>query len=248
MSEKVESINPYGDGGDKHSQVRRMFNSIAPAYDNMNRMMTFGLDRGWRRKAVRTVADSHPARVLDIATGTGDLAIAMARATQADGTHITGIDLSEEMVDIGRNKVKAAALTERIDMTTGDALHLPYGDNTFDAVTVAYGVRNFEHIDRGYAEMMRVLRPGGMLCVLELTPPSSALVKPFYHMYTRWVIPLVGRLMSRDSRAYAYLPESIRAVPARQDMLRLMQGAGFTDTRYRSLTMGVCAIYTARKP
>lgn len=245
MSEKVEKINPYRSEGAKHEQVREMFDSIAPAYDVMNRMMTFGIDRRWRSTAVAEVAEKSPEHVLDIATGTGDLAIKIARSIS--GVRVTGVDLSEGMIDIGRNKVKAASLTGRVFMRQADALRLPFEDNSFDAITVAYGVRNFEHLDRGYAEMLRVLRPGGQLTVLELTPPKSAWVKPFYAFYTRCVIPLVGRMVSRDSRAYAYLPESIRAVPAREKMLEIMTDVGFVQTRYRSLTFGVCTLYTACK-
>ena len=248
MTERVEHINPYNDTEAKHTQVRQMFDSIAPAYDVMNRMMTLGIDKSWRAKAVRTVADTKPRAVLDIATGTGDMAIALAKATHDLASKITGVDLSKGMVDVGIEKVKAAGLADRISLQVADALHLPFADNTFDAITVAYGVRNFEHIDRGYTEMLRVLRPGGMLCVLELTTPKSVLVKPFYSMYTRWLIPLVGRMVSHDKRAYTYLPQSIRAVPARERMLRLMEQAGFSQTHCRNLTLGVCAIYTASKP
>lgn len=246
MTRRVETINPYGDEGAKHTQVREMFNNIAPAYDVMNRMMTLGIDRRWRTKAVRMVADTHPSDILDIATGTGDLAITLARAI--DGCRVTGVDLSEGMIEVGRRKVAREGLDDRIALQAADALELPFPDASFDAVTVAYGVRNFEHLDLGYAEMLRVLRPGGMLCVIELTPPANPVVKPFYAVYTRAVIPLVGRMVSRDSSAYTYLPRSIRAVPARADMLRLIADAGFADAHCRELTLGVCAIYTARRP
>ena len=246
MSEEVENINPYGTADAKHAQVRVMFDSIAPAYDVMNRMMTFGVDRRWRRKAVAEVARTSPRKVLDIATGTGDLAMALARALPA--AEITGVDLSEGMLEVGRVKVERAGMGGRVSFSVADALGLPFGDNSFDAVTVAYGVRNFEHLDRGYAEMLRVLRPGGMLCVLELSVPSAALVKPFYAAYTRGIIPLAGRMVSRDARAYSYLPRSIRAVPARDAMTALMSAAGFTGCRWRSLTMGVCTMYIALKP
>lgn len=243
---QVEEINPYGGHDAKHRQVRAMFNNIAPAYDMMNRMMTMGIDRRWRRKAVRAVADTHPKAVLDIATGTGDLAISLARNI-ADA-HITGIDLSDGMLNVGREKVSTAGLDQRIDFQVGDALNLPFADNTFDAITVAFGVRNFEHLRDGYAEMFRVLRPGATLCVLELSTPANAFVKPFYNIYTRGIIPLVGRVVSRDSSAYTYLPRTIRAVPARQTMTEIMTDAGFTNARYRSLTFGVCTMYLATKP
>ena len=246
MNSKVEEINPYSVGGHKHEQVREMFDNIAPAYDVMNRMMTLGIDRRWRRKAVKTVAATHPGAILDIATGTGDLAILLARAVPA--ATVTGVDLSEGMLEVGRRKAGKAGLGDRITFRSADALALPFPDNSFDAITVAYGVRNFEHLDRGYAEMLRVLRPGGLLCVLELSVPASPLVKPFYAAYTRGVIPLVGRLVSKDTAAYSYLPRSIRAVPARAQMTRLITDAGFADAAYHSQTLGVCTMYTARKP
>jgi demethylmenaquinone methyltransferase/2-methoxy-6-polyprenyl-1,4-benzoquinol methylase len=245
MSEKVENITPYETSSAKHEQVRSMFNTIAPKYDLMNRLMTFGIDKRWRSITVKTLKKAGVQNVLDIATGTGDLAIKLAK--EIDGSHITGIDLSEGMISVGKTKVEQAGLSNRITLATADALQMPFADNSFDAITVAYGVRNFEHLDKGYAEMLRVLRPGGMLCVLELTPPSSPIVKPFYAAYTRGIIPVVGRLLSNDKRAYTYLPESIAAVPARQDMLNLMSKAGFSDTTYRSFTFGVCTLYTALK-
>ncbi len=245
MSEKVENITPYETSSAKHEQVRSMFNTIAPKYDLMNRLMTFGIDKRWRSITVKTLKKAGVQNVLDIATGTGDLAIKLAK--EIDGSHITGIDLSEGMIRVGKTKVEQAGLSSRITLATADALQMPFADNSFDAITVAYGVRNFEHLDKGYAEMLRVLRPGGMLCVLELTPPSSPIVKPFYAAYTRGIIPVVGRLLSNDKRAYTYLPESIAAVPARQDMLNLMSKAGFSDTTYRSFTFGVCTLYTALK-
>jgi demethylmenaquinone methyltransferase/2-methoxy-6-polyprenyl-1,4-benzoquinol methylase len=245
MSEKVENITPYETSSAKHEQVRSMFNTIAPKYDLMNRVMTFGIDKRWRSITVKTLKKAGVQNVLDIATGTGDLAIKLSK--EIDGSHITGIDLSEGMISVGKTKVEQAGLSNRITLATADALQMPFADNSFDAITVAYGVRNFEHLDKGYAEMLRVLRPGGMLCVLELTPPSSPIVKPFYAAYTRGIIPVVGRLLSNDKRAYTYLPESIAAVPARQDMLNLMSKAGFSDTTYRSFTFGVCTLYTALK-
>lgn len=242
----VENISPYGSRGEaKHVQVRRMFDSIAPAYDVMNRLMTLGIDRRWRRQTVRAAVSGCPAEILDIATGTGDLAIALAKA--APQAHVTGVDLSEGMVNIGVRKVSEAGLTGRISLRTADALALPFDDNSFDTVTVAFGVRNFEHLAEGYAEMLRVLRPGGRLCVLELTQPSSAFVRPFYIAYTRGIIPVIGRIMSGDSSAYTYLPKSIAAVPARGEMTALMTGAGFSGAVWRQFTFGVCTLYTAVK-
>ena len=243
--EKVEKITPYDGEEAKTGQVRRMFDSIAPAYDTMNRLMTLGIDRRWRRKTVAEAVSGNPEAILDIATGTGDLAIALARA--AEGATVTGVDLSEGMIEVGRRKVAEAGLSDRVKLSPADALALPFADNSFDVITVAFGVRNFEHLAEGYAEMLRVLRPGGRLCVLELTPPSSVLVRPFYAAYTRAVIPLVGKLISGDSDAYTYLPRSIAAVQARGAMTALIEGAGFENAAFRSFTFGVCTLYMARK-
>ena len=251
MNIAAEKVKPYkSDDRNKGEQVREMFDNIAPAYDFMNRAMTFGIDKIWRRKAVDMIGKEMQAasgiyKILDVATGTGDLAILMAR--KLDRSHITGIDLSEGMVAIGKNKVKEAGLEDRIELTTGDCLALPFENDKFDCITVAYGVRNFEHLKAGYAEMLRVLKPGGMLCVIELSTPTSCLVKPFYKLYTRYVIPAAGRMVSNDVRAYSYLPESIAAVPQRGDMTAIISEVGFSDAAFLPLTFGVCTIYTARK-
>lgn len=241
-----ERINPYdSDSRPKSEQVRDMFDNIAPAYDFMNRAMTFGIDRRWRRIAVDMVARNPHDSILDIATGTGDLAMLLARRTQA--RRITGLDLSQGMIDIGRRKIERAGLSGRIELICGDSLAMPFADAQFDAITVAYGVRNFADLLAGYREMARVLRPGGTLTVIELCTPTARLVRPLYRLYTRRIIPLMGRLVSKDVRAYSYLPESIAAVPQRAGMTALMEQAGFTDAAWRTLTFGTCAIYTARK-
>ena len=246
MDVKAEHIKPYDEQRAKTVQVREMFDSIAPAYDWMNRAMTFGVDKLWRRRAVNIVRKDNPGQIIDIATGTGDLAIAMSR--RIPSSDIIGIDLSEGMVAIGQRKIDEAGLASRVKLTTGDCLAMPFEDASADAITVAYGVRNFEHLDKGYAEMLRVLRPGGLLCVVELSTPVNPLVKPFYKFYTRAIIPTVGRIVSKDNRAYSYLPESIAAVPQGDDMLRLIRNAGFSDAAFKRLTFGVCTIYTARRP
>lgn len=241
----VEHITPYGGEAPKERQVERMFDSIAPAYDFMNRAMTLGIDRLWRAKAVGLVRAASPRRILDVATGTADLAINLAR--RLPEAEVAGIDLSEGMIDIGREKVSRAGLAQRVKLQVADCLALPFGDATFDCVTVAYGVRNFADLEAGYREMYRVLRPGGMLCVIELSTPVNPLVKPLYGFYTSAIIPAVGRLVSKDTRAYTYLPQSIAAVPQRDDMCALMARAGFGHTAFRPLTFGVCTIYTATK-
>lgn len=246
MEIKAEKIKPYDPSAPKTGQVERMFDSIAPSYDLMNRAMTMGIDHLWRAKAVRMVASGQPREILDVATGTGDLAIRLARAARE--ARVKGIDLSEGMLEIGRRKVADAGLADRVSFEKADCLALPYPDASFDAVTVAYGVRNFEHLDRGYAEMARVLRPGGTLCVIELSTPRGRLTRPLYDLYTLKVIPTLGRLVTSDKSAYTYLPASIAAMPQGEDMLRLMTGAGLAEPRLRRMTFGVCTIYTAVKP
>lgn len=241
-----EQIKPYDSVRPKTEQVEEMFDSIAPAYDFMNRAMTLGIDKLWRAKAVKMIRRRQPADILDVATGTGDLAIKLTR--EIPGVRVTGVDLSEQMLAIGRDKVRLAGLSDRISLSKADCLALPMADASFDAVTVAYGVRNFEHLAQGYREMARVLRPGGMLCVVELSVPQSRLVRPFYELYTRRIIPVIGRMVSSDRSAYTYLPASIAAMPQGERMLAIMEEAGLVRPALRPLTLGVCTIYTAFRP
>lgn len=241
-----EDITPYSDRRDKTGQVREMFDNIAPAYDFMNRAMTLGVDKRWRKIMVNTLARHGAESILDVATGTGDVAIQIARTLP--GCILTGIDLSEKMIEVGRKKISQAGLSDKITLMQGDCLDLPMPDSSFDAVTVAYGVRNFSNLAKGYREMARVLRPGGMLAVLELSTPQSSVIRPLYNIYTKCIIPTVGRMVSKDSDAYTYLPKSIAAVPQGEDMLNLMREAGLTDAHCRRFTFGVCSLYTAVKP
>ena len=241
---KVEQVTPYSEGS-KTEQVRQMFDSIAPAYDFMNRAMTLGIDIWWRRLAVKRLKRIQPASILDVATGTGDFAIQLNESLHPQ--HITGIDLSQGMLDEACRKIKEKGLEEVILFEQGDCMALPMQDETFDALTVAFGVRNFEHLQQGYQEMARVLKPGGMLCVLELSTPTNRLIRWFYDLYTLHIIPWVGSLKSGDKSAYRYLPQSIAAVPQGDDMLQLMRNAGLKDASFKRLTLGVCTIYTAIK-
>ena len=220
-----------------------MFDSIAPAYDFMNRAMTMGIDKWWRRVAVKMLAKSSPKTILDIATGTGDLALLLHRKLHPE--KIVGLDLSEGMLKIAREK--AAKAGADIEFEQGDSLAMRFEDDSFDAITVAYGVRNFEHLEQGYREMHRVLRPGGVLVVIELATPVNPIVRPLYNLYTRRIIPWAGRSISKDRRAYSYLPESIAAVPQRDNMLQLMRNAGFGECSYKAMTFGTCIIYMASK-
>ncbi len=245
-SNRVEQVTPYGSHETaKTEQVRQMFDSIAPAYDFMNRAMTLGIDIWWRRLAVKRLRQLRPSQILDVATGTGDFAIQLHESLHPQ--HITGIDLSGGMLDEARRKVKGKGLDKAISFEQGDCMALPMADESFDAVTVAFGVRNFEHLQQGYIEMARVLKPGGMLCVLELSAPTNPLIRWFYDLYTLHIIPAIGTIKSGDKSAYRYLPLSIAAVPQGDDMLQLMRNAGLHNTHCKRLTLGVCTIYTATK-
>ena len=243
---RVEQVTPYGTHDTaKTEQVKQMFDSIAPAYDFMNRAMTLGIDIWWRKLAVKRLKRLRPSRILDVATGTGDFAIQLNDSLQPQ--HITGIDLSEGMLAEARRKVKKKGLEDVITFKQDDCMALHMDDATVDAVTVAFGVRNFEHLQQGYQEMARVLKPGGMLCVLELSTPTNPLIRWFYDLYTLHIIPWLGSLKSGEKSAYRYLPESIAAVPQGDDMLQLMRNAGLENATFKRLTLGVCTIYTAVK-
>lgn len=243
---QVEQVTPYNDSTSaKTEQVRQMFDSIAPAYDFMNRAMTMGIDIWWRRLAVKRLKRIHPTSILDVATGTGDFAIQLHNTLHPQ--HITGVDLSQGMLDEAVRKVKQKGLEGAITFEQGDCMALRMKDETFDAVTVAFGVRNFEHLQQGYREMARVLKPGGMLCVLELSTPTHPLIRWFYDLYTLHIIPWLGSLKSGDKSAYRYLPQSIAAVPQGDDMLQLMRNAGLREATFKRLTLGVCTIYIGVK-
>lgn len=240
---RVEEIKPYSSEGEKARQVEEMFDSIAPAYDFMNRAMTLGIDRWWRRVAVKMVGKSQPRRILDVATGTGDFAIGLYNKIHPQ--QVVGIDLSQGMLDVARTKVVKHGLQDAITLQQGDCLALPFNDGDFDAVTVAFGVRNFEHLLQGYEQMHRVLAPGGVLCVVELSTPRNRVVRWFYDLYTLHIIPWFGALKSHDKSAYRYLPQSIAAVPQGDDMLAIMRQAGFKGCKVRRMTLGTCSIYFA---
>ena len=244
MDYPQEKVKPYGQEGKKVEQVERMFDHIAPAYDRLNHLMSLGIDRSWRRTALKWLRPHRPALVLDVATGTGDFAIQACRMLPS--ASLTGVDLSEGMMQVGRRKVEQAGLAARIDFQREDCEALTFSDASFDAVTVAFGIRNFEHLDRGLREMCRVLRPGGHLVILELSTPDRLPMKQLYRIYSR-LIPLMGRLVSHDRSAYTYLPQSIRAFPQGEVMSESIRRAGFSDVRFRRLTFGVCTLYMATK-
>jgi len=242
-----ENVLPYGEDSHKTSEVRRMFDAIAPHYDFMNTAMTFGLHRYWRDVALKSIGNyiDNSAYILDVATGTGDVAFRLADIFPH--ARIRGIDLSAGMLEVAGRKAGQTGLDSRVSFEQADCLSLPFERDTFNAVTVAYGVRNFERLADGYKEMLRVLKPGGILCVIELSTPRNPLMRRVYNLYSRYLIPVVGRLVSGDTRAYSYLPESIAACPQREEMVSLMESSGFVSAQWKSLFPGAVTIYTAFK-
>ncbi|NDV95589.1 bifunctional demethylmenaquinone methyltransferase/2-methoxy-6-polyprenyl-1,4-benzoquinol methylase UbiE [Dysgonomonas sp. 521] len=245
MTYKAEKIVPYSTSENKGVQVERMFDSIAENYDTLNHTMSMGIDKGWRKKGLSMLKKNNPQNILDIATGTGDLAI------QAYGIlepkHITGIDISEGMMDVGRKKAAKAGLSDYISFEKQDCMALEIQDNTFDAAMVAFGVRNFEDLDKGLKEILRVLKPGGQLMILELTTPRHFPMKQAYWLYSRLFIPTIGRLISKDKTAYSYLPKSIEAFIQGKEMIASLLKNGFTKASYKTYTFGICTMYLAAK-
>ena len=245
---QVEDINPYNREGDKASQVEEMFDAIAPAYDFMNTAMTFGLHRQWRNRALKAALkiEPAPASVLDVATGTGDVAFRLA--DMLPDARIVGVDLSEGMLRVAREKLEKLPpqFTGRMAFGKGDCLMLPFQDSEFDMITVAYGVRNFSDLSAGLKEMRRVLKKDGVLCIIELSNPKGKITAPLYKLYSSRLIPLAGRMVSGDSRAYSYLPESIAACPQREEMTELLREAGFANVVWKELTFGAVTYYLAR--
>lgn len=240
-----EKILPYNKEESKGTQVERMFDSISAAYDRLNHTLSLGLDKGWRKKGINYLKPFHPKIILDIATGTGDLAIAMCKQLEPD--HIIGADISEGMMEVGRRKVNETGYGDKITFEQQDSLALTYVDNTFDAVTAAFGVRNYENIEQGIGEMFRVLKPGGHVMILELTTPETFPMKQLFRIYSQTVIPVVGWLFSRQKKAYQYLPASIQVVPQGKVMTGLLERVGFKEANVRTFTFGICSLYTGKK-
>lgn len=245
MNYPQEYIKPYGNDGKKSEQVEQMFDNIAPAYDQLNHTLSLGIDKSWRRKAIHWLKPYRPQRIMDVATGTGDFAILACRELQPE--HLVGTDISEGMMNVGREKVKKAGLSGKISFAREDCTSLSFADNSFDAITVAFGVRNFEDLDKGLSEMCRVLKPGGHLVILELTTPERFPMKQLFAVYSRIVIPTLGKLFSKDNSAYKYLPQTIKAFPQGEVMRGVVSRAGFGEVRFRRLTFGICTLYTATK-
>ncbi len=242
---KCEKVLPYADGGSKTKQITEMFDHIAGQYDRMNRLMSLGQDRVWRRKAIDALEVCHPKRVLDVATGTGDFAIAVAERLKPE--RVLGVDLSREMMNVGKGKVAERGLSDVVDFTQGDSTDLRLEDGSFDAVTVAFGVRNFSSLEKGLKEINRVLVGGGMLAILEMTEPNNALLRLGYKVYTKLCLPVMAKLFAKDLKAYDYLPASIQAFPKDDEMRNLLKMCGFQSVEIRKFTMQTCSLYLACK-
>jgi demethylmenaquinone methyltransferase/2-methoxy-6-polyprenyl-1,4-benzoquinol methylase len=242
----MSSVVPYSDkSSSKKEQVSEMFDNISPKYDFLNRLLSGGIDRIWRKKAISLLKNEHPKFILDIASGTGDLAIEANKQLNPD--KIIGVDISEGMLSYGREKMKKLGLDHKIDMRMGDSEKLLFPDNTFDAVIVSFGVRNYENLLAGLTDMCRVTKSGGTCMVLEFSSPTKFPFKQLYWFYSTKILPIIGKLISRDSSAYSYLPESVKAFPDGQKFLNIFEEAGFKDTKAIPLTFGVCSIYLGKK-
>lgn len=242
MSEK---ITPYKNSSlGKKEQVAQMFDTISGNYDNLNRVISFGIDIKWRKKVLKIVSDKKPKIILDIATGTGDLAILMA---QTNAEKIIGLDISAGMLEVGKKKVEEKKLSNVIELVLGDSENMPFGDNYFDAITVSFGVRNFETLEKGFAEILRVLKPNGVFVILETSVPDKTPYKQGYNFYSKNILPLIGKLFSKDNSAYGYLSESAAAFPYGEALNNILRKIGFIDVVAMPQTFGVATIYSASK-
>ncbi|MBR4839926.1 MAG: bifunctional demethylmenaquinone methyltransferase/2-methoxy-6-polyprenyl-1,4-benzoquinol methylase UbiE [Paludibacteraceae bacterium] len=242
---KCEKVLPYDNQKGKTEQVEQMFDNIAGQYDPMNRLMSLGNDRTWRKKAIEALKSIAPQRILDVATGTGDFAIAAQKELKPQ--EMIGIDLSEKMLEVGKKKLQSLGLSDSITLQKGDSTALDFEEGRFDAVTVAFGVRNFESLRKGLSEINRVLRKGGAAAILELSEPTNPIYKLGYKIYTDCIIPIFARLLSKDTRAYSYLPDSIEAFPEGEEMKKLLLECGFSQVTIRQFTFGTCSFYYAIK-
>jgi demethylmenaquinone methyltransferase/2-methoxy-6-polyprenyl-1,4-benzoquinol methylase len=241
-----DSIKPYDDSGKaKKEQVAEMFDSIAGRYDLLNRMLSAGIDLSWRKKAIRQLKKDNPRTILDVATGTADMAILEARLLNPQ--KIVGIDISGQMLELGRKKVEKEGVSALIELQLADSEAINFPDNSFEAVTVAFGVRNFEHLEKGLKEMLRVMKPGGKLVVLEFSRPRIKFFRSLYNLYLGIIAPEVARWFSRNKKAYQYLNQSAKLFPERQDFINILKRVGYSDTYYKPLSAGICCIYCGRK-
>lgn len=245
MNYPQENIKPYNADEKKSVQVEKMFDNIAHAYDRLNHTLSLGIDKSWRRKAIAWLKPFHPQHIMDVATGTGDFAIHAYQDLLPE--ELIGTDISEGMMNVGKEKVQKNGLTGKIIFAKEDCTSLTFGAESFDAVTVAFGVRNFEDLDKGLSEICRVLTPNGKLVILELSYPEKFPMKQLYAIYSRIVIPTLGKLFSKDNSAYHYLPQSIKAFPQGEVMKKIIGKAGFREVSFRRLTFGICTLYMASK-
>lgn len=241
----MTKVKPYKNSDlGKKEQVTKMFDTISKDYDGLNRVISFGIDVKWRRKVVKIVKETHPKTILDIATGTGDLAINLAQ-TNAD--KIIGLDISNGMLEIGKQKIKKKQLEDTIELILGDSENMPFPDNSFDAITVAFGVRNFETLEKGLAEILRVLKPNGIFVILETSVPIKTPFKQGYYVYTKYILPIIGKLFSKDRSAYKYLCESASVFPYGETLNNILRQIGFINVEDFPQTFGVATIYTSSK-
>lgn len=238
-------VTPYKDQTtSKKEQVATMFDNIAPKYDFLNQLLSMGIHKGWRRKAVNLLKEVQPKNILDIATGTGDFAI---EAMKLNPDKVVGVDISAGMLKIGVEKINKLGLQNKIELKLGDSESLPFADNSFDAITVGFGVRNFENLEKGINDIYRVLNTNGKIAILEFSKPKTFPIKQVYHFYFRYITPAIGKIFSKDSSAYTYLPESVKAFPDGEDFLNVLKKAGFKETKAIPVTFGIASIYTAKK-
>lgn len=228
----------------KKEQVETMFDAISPKYDFLNHFLSAGIDIRWRKKAIKLLSKESPKTILDVATGTGDFALA---ALETGAEKITGVDISSGMLRVGNEKIRKLGLQDKIELKKGDSEKLDFPAESFNAVTVAFGVRNFENLEKGLIEMRRVMKEEGTLVVLEFSKPATFPVKQLYNFYFKYILPLVGKIISKDNRAYTYLPESVKAFPQGEEFLKILEKTGFKSVRWIPLTFGISSIYTARK-
>ncbi|MDA8895100.1 bifunctional demethylmenaquinone methyltransferase/2-methoxy-6-polyprenyl-1,4-benzoquinol methylase UbiE [Flavobacteriales bacterium] len=240
-----KTVKPYKESSlSKKEQVATMFDNIAGNYDFLNHFLSLGIDIFWRKRLVRKLQKQKPQNILDVATGTADLAIAMMKIKPFN---VVGIDISNGMLEVGRKKIKEKDLEKTIQLQQADSEDLPFEDATFDAVTVSFGARNFENLQKGLSEMARVLKPGGKIYILEFSKPTLFPFKQLYDFYFKFVLPLIGKLLSKDNAAYSYLPESVKAFPHGKELNSIIENCGYTNAKNHPLTMGIASIYTAQK-
>ena len=241
-----DTVVPFKDSKEsKKRQVENMFDKIAFRYDFLNRFLSAGIDVGWRKKAIKQLISSKPKNILDVATGTADFAITSYEILKPE--KITGIDISEGMLDIGRKKIEKAGLQQHIELLNGDSEAILFDDNTFDAVTVAFGVRNFENLEKGLSEIKRVLKPTGKLIVLECTKPSAPVIKQLYNFYMKTITPKIGKIIAKNNEAYQYLNDSVLQFPEKESFIHILKQSDYRNAFYKTLTLGICTIYCAEK-